>query len=527
MSHGKYSPEKELAKRGFHIFLLTNRGFGRSTHVTEDHGDRWYEVFADDAIAFCNGMGINRFVYSGASHGAGTGWHVALKYPERLICFFALVAGPHNLDEGHMSIRTMQQKGIAPPQHVFRFTTDDERILERQRQEDEAKRALLAQPDYEEIYNSPETRALDYGRPLRAYQTEANLQEALLTGKYNIDKSRIYMQGMSNGDMMPLAFSMRHPELPAAAGYATGPSAEEAIAGDSPRGSLPIIQMRGELDVYWHLPDDVADVYATRYGMNDRNRELWETANGTAGKLPEVAIRGMDNFLIYHGDRAPLISWEIRNCGHRDPVNVAEVFWKRLYSGARLADGEHVYDAPDMPVTGDENTVILATGSRYAYKKDRMILMSDQPKATARTFTPIVPRPGTFKLGEMAETEYTAAPADFFASIYGAKVEYNAMGDGVALTLADGRVVELMNQSILVKADGEFRTVQKPCVLLSGVLFVPVGELCQMLFDAHVAVAEDVMCISDHHAVLGRYTASILRKLMGGVMRPRTRPEEW
>lgn len=38
---------------------------------------------------------------------------------------------------------------------------------------------------------------------------------------YRIDRSRIYMQGMSNGDMMTLAFTMKHPEVLAAAGYMT------------------------------------------------------------------------------------------------------------------------------------------------------------------------------------------------------------------------------------------------------------------------------------------------------------------
>ena len=77
--------ERELAKRGFHVYLLTNRGFGRSTHVTEDYGEHWYDMFAKDVIAFADQMGIDRFIYSGASHGAGAGWHVCLNYPERVI----------------------------------------------------------------------------------------------------------------------------------------------------------------------------------------------------------------------------------------------------------------------------------------------------------------------------------------------------------------------------------------------------------------------------------------------------------
>ena len=106
VGHSRFSLERELAKRGFHVFLLTNRGFGQSTHVTEDYGEHWYDRFADDVIAFADKMGIDKFAYSGASHGAGTGWHVVLRHPERVICFFAVVPGPHHLDEGQQSIRS-------------------------------------------------------------------------------------------------------------------------------------------------------------------------------------------------------------------------------------------------------------------------------------------------------------------------------------------------------------------------------------------------------------------------------------
>jgi pimeloyl-ACP methyl ester carboxylesterase len=180
VSHGKYSLERELARRGFHVYLLTNRGFGRSTHITEDYGDHWYDVFAQDVIAFADRMGIAKFAYSGASHGAGTGWHVALNHGERLHCFFAVVAGPHNLDEGKASFRSMMQQGV-PMKHCFHYPTDDEAILARRKEEAAAQQSLRQQPDYEAIYNSPETQALDYGRPLRALGTEKALLEALKT----------------------------------------------------------------------------------------------------------------------------------------------------------------------------------------------------------------------------------------------------------------------------------------------------------------------------------------------------------
>ena len=180
VGHSRFSLERELAKRGFHVFLLTNRGFGESTHVQEDYGEHWYDRFADDVIAFADKMGIDRFAYSGASHGAGTGWHVVLRHPDRVICFFAVVPGPHNLDEGKQSIRSLTMSGkLKLP--VMRTPSSDPRIRERYAMEEEENRLKRARPDYEAIYDAPETKAIDFGRPLAALHTEAKVQEALKT----------------------------------------------------------------------------------------------------------------------------------------------------------------------------------------------------------------------------------------------------------------------------------------------------------------------------------------------------------
>lgn len=193
VGHSRYTPERAMATRGFHVFLLTNRGFGRSTHITEDYGDYWYDRFADDVILFADKMGIDKFIYSGSSHGAGAGWHVALRHPERLICFFAIVPGPHNLDEGKGSMRS-QALQVKLVNHCFRYPTEDPRLNERRRLEDEAAEAEKALPDYAAIFDAPETRAIDYGRPLRALQTEEKVQEALETIKVPV----LIMGGMED-----------------------------------------------------------------------------------------------------------------------------------------------------------------------------------------------------------------------------------------------------------------------------------------------------------------------------------------
>jgi pimeloyl-ACP methyl ester carboxylesterase len=163
---------RELAKAGYHVFLITNRGIGQSTHVFEDYGDDWFDIFADDVAAFADKMGIDKFVYCGCSHGAGTGWHLVLRHPERVTAFIAMVGGPHNLDEGQWSYRSMAAKGIKmkpmdPP-------TDDEAIN---------RRAAFNVPYYTALRaaETPEEKAVNYRRPLVKLGTEAKVQEALRT----------------------------------------------------------------------------------------------------------------------------------------------------------------------------------------------------------------------------------------------------------------------------------------------------------------------------------------------------------
>lgn len=164
---------RELAKHGYHVLLITNRGIGKSTHVFENYGAEWFNIFADDVVAVADRLGIDRFVYAGCSHGAGTGWHIALRHPERLIAFIDMVGGPHNIDEGIWSYRTMgdkapQRKPMDPP------TYEDPAVARRDAKNAAYRAQLMAE-------QTPEEKALDYKRPLIGLGTEAKVCEALRT----------------------------------------------------------------------------------------------------------------------------------------------------------------------------------------------------------------------------------------------------------------------------------------------------------------------------------------------------------
>ena len=166
--------QQALAGKGYHVFCLTLRGFAPSDYVTEDYGDAWYDVFADDVIRLADTLGIGQFAYMGASHGAGVGWHLLLRYPERVRAFVAVVPGPHSLAEGTMSYRQMLLQGIISEPPPFDPPIDDDPGREARR----AKRLewLKGLPEAD-----PLEKRIDYGRPLMRCGTEEKLCETLAT----------------------------------------------------------------------------------------------------------------------------------------------------------------------------------------------------------------------------------------------------------------------------------------------------------------------------------------------------------
>lgn len=95
-SHVYYT--KDLADHGFHVYIIRLRGYAPSTMVEEDLGDDWYDVWAQDVVDFADAMGIDKFFYTGHSHGAGVGWHLCMNHADRLRGFFASGSGPHEKD---------------------------------------------------------------------------------------------------------------------------------------------------------------------------------------------------------------------------------------------------------------------------------------------------------------------------------------------------------------------------------------------------------------------------------------------
>ena len=167
-----FGMQQQLAQKGYHVICITLRGFYPSSYVTEDYGENWYDVFASDVVKVADKLHIDKFIYMGASHGAGVGWHLMLNNPERVSGFIACVPGPHSLEEGAMSIRQMLLSGIIKEPPAMDPPIDNDPRREQRRNFRTMHISRNPEPD-------PREKAIDYGRPLSKFKTEEKLREAL------------------------------------------------------------------------------------------------------------------------------------------------------------------------------------------------------------------------------------------------------------------------------------------------------------------------------------------------------------
>lgn len=148
---------QELARLGYHVVQIQLRGYGKSTHVFEDYGVRWYDIWASDICQVAETLGIKQFVYTGASHGAGVGWHIIKNRPEVLLAFAGIVPGPHTKDGKEVG---------ASRQMVLDAACDEEKwkqvVEQRKRQDMDELPADVIGSDLEEYLKNVEQKKQDF-----------------------------------------------------------------------------------------------------------------------------------------------------------------------------------------------------------------------------------------------------------------------------------------------------------------------------------------------------------------------------
>jgi poly(3-hydroxybutyrate) depolymerase len=341
-------------------------------------------------------------------------------------------------------------------------------------------------------------------------QPEDNHDLKLLLGliermkdKYNIDESRIFMQGMSMGEMMTGQFARYHGELlagHAGSGGITWPEVLYDEQGDviNRAGPLPAWQSRVEHESIPFHEDETEEFVR-------RTREYWKRINGCR-KLPAIRIVGEDNLAFYEGEHADYVFRDIMNRDHGQTLDDAELVWDYMFSGLRRGEnGAIVSDKPQCARTGDDYAIALAAGRAKAYVNNQLVSMSG----------PVIKHRKLKYHGldgdSIVRGEYFLVPVSFIADVFGGSYASIDGGLAVELVLKDGRTLQFARGSIGCVVDNRIHSMYCEAVFQAGELFVPIEWICKRLLNNHTSSCKDVLYITDHAAELSLNMALLIR----------------
>ncbi len=326
----------------------------------------------------------------------------------------------------------------------------------------------------------------------------------MMKAKYNIDENRIFMQGMSMGNMMTAQFARYHGDILAGMAGSAGPSEPALLFDESGNvinrgGPLDVWQTRCELDRFppgfKHDTDFILKA----------NRDYWKKIN-ECSKMPEIKITGEDNFAFYKGKQGDLVFRDVKNRDHGQTQDDAELVWDYLFSGTRRgADGKIVHSDTIYQRAGDEYAIAIAQGSAKAYLNNELVEMSG----------PVFKHKKLKYHGLDGDSkvrgEYFMAPVSFVAKAIGAKAEMSDDGCVAEMTLQDGRHMQFARGIIGCAVDGKVHSMLCEAVLKNGELYVPIEWVCRKMLNNHVSECNGVMYITDHYSVLSANMAYLLR----------------
>ena len=326
-----------------------------------------------------------------------------------------------------------------------------------------------------------------------------------MKGKYNIDEGRIFMQGMSMGNMMTAQFARYHGRLLAGMAGSAGPSDPALLFDENQNiinrdGPLAVWQTRCELD---RVPPGFK--HDTDYILK-ANRDYWKKIN-ECEELPEIKIIGEDNFAFYKGKHGDLAFRDVKNRDHGQTLDDAEIVWDYLFSGTRRGkDGKIVHTETLHKRKGDKYAIAIAEGRSKAYLNNKLVQMSGP------VFMHQKLKYHGLNGDSKVRGEYFMAPVSFVATALGAKLTSSDDGCAAELELNDGRRMQFARGIIGCLVEGKVQSMLCEAVLRDGGLYVPIEWVCMKMLDNHVSRYGGALYITDHYSELSANMAYIIRE---------------
>ena len=325
---------------------------------------------------------------------------------------------------------------------------------------------------------------------------------------YNIDPQRIYMQGMSMGNLMTALFSRYFGNLLAgAAGSGCATFTDRLL---TPEGVLK--NKGGHLPVWQSRPEnnDIPPVKADSLFANKYNRYYWMKLNG-ADPIPRISIQGESNMAFFSGTKADMVYLDIHNRDHGQTFDDAALVWNYLFSGTRrLEDGSIAYMPSNLPRTGDAFAIAAAEGCDGILVNGKIETLSTPAQKWQKL------KYHGLDGGQEVRGEYIMIPVAFLAKTFGA--EYIPSEDTLTavVILPDGRRLQFARGSIGCVINNSIRSMYCEALHRNGELLISIEWFCQYLFNLHLSSCDGVVYITDHFAQLSANMADLIRDLLTG-----------
>ena len=330
---------------------------------------------------------------------------------------------------------------------------------------------------------------------------------------YNIDPGRVFMQGMSMGNLMTSMFARYKGQLLAGAAGSGGPTKPELLYTQDGQ----IINRGGPMAIWQSRPEKNGLPPGGHYDeaeVNKYSRFYWLKIN-ECDPIPQIRIEGEDNFAFYHGKKADLVYLDIKNRDHGQTLDEAFLYWDYLFSGVRKnPDGTLEMGKSIRPRVGDEFAIAVSEGYDQCWFRNQL-----HPLKTPAVRWQKLKYHG-LNGGQIVRGEYLCVPLSFLAEAVGAQYLPNEDGSEVELVLQYGRHVQFARGSIGCVIDDTMRCMYCEALHRSGELLVSIEWFCKYLFNYHVSSCNGVVYVTDHFIDLSYFMADLIKDLFAGKAMP-------
>ena len=331
--------------------------------------------------------------------------------------------------------------------------------------------------------------------------------------KYNIDPGRIFMQGMSMGNMMTSQFAHYYGYLLAGAAGSAG-AAPLGVLFDK-KGNL--INEGGPLDIWETRPENNGFGVRTHdkeAALDKYNRFYWMKIN-ECDPIPEIRIEGEDNFAFYKGKKADLVFLDVKNRDHGQTLDEAFLYWDFLFSGTRReADGTITYGKTRIPRQGDTCAAAFEAGTAEVWWHNQVQELSQAPVRWQKL------KYHGLNGGQKVRGEYTMVPVQFLAEMAGGTYLPSEDTLTAEIQLPDGRTCQFARGSIGCLIDDQLRSMYCEALHRNGELLVSVEWFAKYILGLQVSICNDIVYVTDHWAELSYLCADLIKDIFRGFTMP-------